>query len=54
MVGLCASTEDDMGVAPGQEIGILHAAWPKKKKLLLCLFLPQLQSGSDNMYLIEL
>ena len=33
MVGLCASTEEDMGVAPGQEIGILHAAWPKKKKV---------------------
>ena len=31
MVGLCASTEDDMGVAPGQEIGILHGQ--KKKKV---------------------
>ena len=54
VVGLCASTVGDMGVVPGHGTGILHAAWPKKKKLLLAFFSPQLQSGNDNMYLIEL
>ena len=33
-LGLCASTAEGMGAIPGQATKILHAVWPKKKKVL--------------------